>query len=253
MRFRHIDPQFTVSKLRYCYVLLENVNFNRKIKMTEYKFHELCMLFPPCTEAELDELQRDIERHGLRTPITLYENKILDGRNRVTACLKGGIEPRYKEYTGEDPLGFVVSKNICRRHLSESQRAMVAAKILAYTPENVAVSQKQAAESLNVSERSVRNAVRVRESASPEVVDAVERGDKTIHAAVKEMKKSQLNEEEDSPVETDNEVQIKKLRRSILNGIKRVKTEMDSLFQITGWSKEYKEIHKAVQDTIFED
>jgi hypothetical protein len=219
--------------------------------MTEYEFHELCMLFPPCTEAELADLQDDIVRNGLRTPITLYENKILDGRNRAIACSNGGVEPRYKEYTGDDPLGFVVSKNICRRHLSESQRAMVASKILAYKPEKV--SQKQAAESLNISERLVRDASRVQEKASPELIEAVERGDKTVHAAVKEMKKPQLNKEDPPPVETDEETQIRILRRSILNNIKKVKMEMDTLFQITGWSPEYKEIHKQVQNMLFED
>jgi hypothetical protein len=212
------------------------------------------MMFPPCTDAELRELQNDIANNGLRTPITLHEGKILDGRNRAIACENVGIEPRYKNYTGDDPLGFVVSKNICRRHLSESQRSMVAAEISAYRPSNApAVTQRSAAESLNVSECSVRDAVRVRENASPETVEAIKRGDKTIHAAVKEMKQSQLNADDPSPIETDNEIKIKSLRRSILKNIKKVKEDMASLFLITGWSDAYKEIHKAVHDAIYED
>jgi ParB-like chromosome segregation protein Spo0J len=221
--------------------------------MSEYQFHELCMLFPPCTDNELEELRNDIACNGLRTPITLYENKILDGRNRATACLMCGVEPRYKEYTGDEPLNFVISKNMCRRHLSESQRAMVAAKVLEYRSAASSISQKQAAASLNISERSVRDAARVRENAAPEVVEAVERGDKTVHAAVKEMRQSQLNADEPPSIETETEAKIKSLRRSILNNTKKVKTDLDALFQITGWSKDFKEIHKSVQDTIFDD
>jgi predicted transcriptional regulator len=221
--------------------------------MAEHEFHELCLLFPSCTDTELKELCKDIKVNGLQTPITLYEGKILDGRNRMMACNSCGVVPRYKEYTGDDPLGFVISKNMCRRHLSESQRAMVAAKLLEYRSANVPMSQRQVAESLNVSERSVRNALRVREGASPETVDAVECGTKTVHAAVNEMRQSQLNEDQPPSVDTDEDISIKTFRRSILKHATIVKNDMDKLFQITKWSAGYKEIYKRVQDIIFGD
>jgi hypothetical protein len=62
-------------------------------------------------------------------PITLHEGKILDGRNRHRACEIAGVFPAFVEYIGADPLGFVVSHNLHRRHLTESQRGMVAAKL----------------------------------------------------------------------------------------------------------------------------
>jgi hypothetical protein len=40
-----------------------------------------------------------------------------------------GREPTYREFNGEDPLAFVVSANLKRRHLTDVQRAMVAKKI----------------------------------------------------------------------------------------------------------------------------
>jgi hypothetical protein len=37
--------------------------------------------------------------------------------------------PRIEEYSGDDPLGFVISHNLHRRHMNESQRGMVGAKL----------------------------------------------------------------------------------------------------------------------------
>jgi len=58
----------------------------------------------------------------------LYEELILDGRNREIACERAGVPPLYASYDGSDPVAYVLSKNVLRRHLNESQRDMVAAK-----------------------------------------------------------------------------------------------------------------------------
>lgn len=58
---------------------------------------------------------------------------VLDGRNRYMAARDLGIEYPFCEYEGNDPLGFVISKNLKRRHLNESQRAMIAASLAKLT------------------------------------------------------------------------------------------------------------------------
>jgi hypothetical protein len=103
---------------------------------TQLQFHPLANIFPMMIDEELNDLGNDMLKHGQREPIWSYEGKILDGRNRYSACVSKGIEPRTEEYPGNDPLGFVISMNLQRRHLDASQRAMVSA-IIANLPRGV--------------------------------------------------------------------------------------------------------------------
>ena len=97
--------------------------------MDPLEFHPLADLFPMMTDGDLAELGEDMLKHGQREPIWLYEGKILDGRNRYRACQMKGIQPRTTETRVADPLAFVISLNLKRRHLDASQRAMVVAEI----------------------------------------------------------------------------------------------------------------------------
>jgi excisionase family DNA binding protein len=67
-----------------------------------------------------------------REPITVLDRLILDGRNRYRACLAIGINPQAVDFAPDvdgDPLAFVISKNLRRRHMDESMRAMVGARL----------------------------------------------------------------------------------------------------------------------------
>lgn len=95
----------------------------------KHDFHSLANIFPLLEADAFDQLVADIKAHGLREPIWLYEGKILDGRNRYRACVKARIEPSFRDYGGNDPLAFVISLNLKRRHLNASQLAFVALEI----------------------------------------------------------------------------------------------------------------------------
>jgi hypothetical protein len=163
-------------------------------RTSERAHHPLAELFPLMAEPDFAALKADISTHGLREPIWLWQGKILDGRNRHRACLELGIACPTREYRGQDPLGFILSMNLHRRHLNESQRAMVAAK-MARLPQGVradraanlpvVITQADAAAQLHVSERSVRDAHKVRTEAQPEVIRAVEAGTMAVSAAAK--------------------------------------------------------------------
>lgn len=168
--------------------------------MSTINFHPLANLFPLLAGPELDALAADIKVNGLREAIVLAgDGSILDGRNRYLACKSAGVSPRFEAYGGIDPLGFVMSKNLHRRHLNESQRSMVAARLanmrqgartdLAEPSANLPkVAQPEAAAMLNVSERSVRAAKAVQDKAVPELARAVEFGKLAVSAAAQAAK-----------------------------------------------------------------
>lgn len=158
--------------------------------MSELTFHPLANIFPLIDGPEFEDLVSDIRRHGVREPIWIYEGDILDGRNRYRASKAAGVDCQMREYLGEDPAAFVVSLNLKRRHMSESQRAMAAAK-LANMPQGArtdlapigAMSDAAAASMLNVGERSVERAKAVQREAVPELQRAVEAGKVSVSAA----------------------------------------------------------------------
>src|SRR5262249_8132459 len=91
---------------------------------------------------------------------------------------------------GDNPLGFVVSKNSLRRQLNESQRAMVAARLATLAlgtnqhTKCFVPSQREAAALLQVSDVTVQKARKVHRDAAPAIVEAVEQGALTLTAAL---------------------------------------------------------------------
>jgi N6-adenosine-specific RNA methylase IME4 len=122
---------------------------------------------------------------------------VLDGRNRQRACDEAEVDCIYQPFPADqDPLAFVIDKNLRRRHLDESQRAYVAAKLANLgegrppekTAQICAVSQDRAAKMLNVSRRSVQHAAAVRSGAAPELQHAVETGKISVSAAAQALR-----------------------------------------------------------------
>lgn len=187
-------------------------------------FHPYANLFPLIEGQEFYDLAEDIRLNGLHDRIALImvdgSEQILDGRNRYRALVwlvsTGEVlGSEWGRWSGEplsierlsdlcdyglycdapvendaDALAFVLSKNLNRRHMSESQRAMVAADLATLgrggdrskAPIG-ALTDRQAADTLKVSERSVERAKGVKRTAVPGVVEAVRSGDMSVAAA----------------------------------------------------------------------
>lgn len=183
------------------------------------KFHPLCELFPLIEGEEFDALCEDVQQHGLLEPITTYDGAIIDGRNRYRACKKTGIEPKYTEWNGKGSLlGFVVSKNIRRRHMNSGQLAFLTVeceKIIANEikekekerlkePRNTNKNQKQTCEKIHKSRDALKEAAELTGTNRHYVADAkkilkdnpeeakkVMSGEKTLSEAKHEIKQEE--------------------------------------------------------------
>lgn len=93
----------------------------------DFKIHEAANLFP-LDEENIDELAVDIDGNGQQVPVELCDGKIIDGRRRFAACKRLGIDAKTRVVSPLDPIAYVMSLNLHRRHLTPSQRAMVAAR-----------------------------------------------------------------------------------------------------------------------------
>jgi ParB-like chromosome segregation protein Spo0J len=141
-----------------------------------YAHHPLAEMFPLLNDAEFDDLVEDIRKHGLRDPISLFEQMIIDGRNRERACIKAGVEPRYRpiEFDNHDAAAaYVISKNIRRRHLTPKQKRALIEKVLSADPTK---SDRQIARAVKVDNKTV-GAVRKRAEAREEIPHVSKRTD----------------------------------------------------------------------------
>lgn len=165
---------------------------------------------------EYAKLLDDVKQHGVRESIVVHEGMILDGRHRFRAAKESGRECPSRLFDpktdGESVIEFVLSVNLHRRHLSVSQRAMIATESLPFfeaeakskeaerksgkqnptmTSANLHESRAdtKAAKSAGVSARSVATAKRVAKE-SPALAEQVKRGEKSLNAAAKETRKT---------------------------------------------------------------
>lgn len=179
------------------------------------QFHELADLFPMLCEEELSELADQIERDGFDTthPIVIFEGKILDGRNRWRACdclrREGRLAsaPPFREFAGESPLQFVLQENLRRRHLTATERTVLAVEILPWEEKEAKQRQgartdikaklpesskgqarDKAAAKTGVSPRSVSDAKNVKKKA-PDLYQEMKAGKTDLQTAKKKLKK----------------------------------------------------------------
>lgn len=161
--------------------------------ISKYEIHPAAELFPMMSEPEFQAMKEDIRLHGQNDDVLIWNGMLLDGRNRLRACVELGIEPCWSELPKSlDPVAWVLSHNLHRRHLNTAQRAMVADKLATLRAGRQeesnagiqAIDQGDAAAKLSVSRDSVQKARKVRAKASPKVVAAVEAGTMSLNAAV---------------------------------------------------------------------
>jgi len=124
------------------------------------KTHQLVAAFDPprhpystefgdMTTAEFQDLVTSMQVNGYleEQPIDLLDGQILDGWHRYNAAKEAGVEPKFRNFTGKDPISYVKALNADRRHLTDNQRAQIAESLSKLSGETI----KQVAEKFKVS------------------------------------------------------------------------------------------------------
>jgi hypothetical protein len=161
--------------------------------MTTYEAHELALVFPPMSEPEFAAFKEDIRGQGQQEAIILYEGKILDGLHRYRACRELGREPRVVRFEGNPRAAaqLVLGRNFHRRHLTTSQRALVAAEMCKLRPRgNTGTSPyltaAQASTLMSVGKDLVNDAKHLLRSGDEELIRSVRDGVRSVSAAIQE-------------------------------------------------------------------
>lgn len=152
-----------------------------------YVVHPVAALFPDPEPEDRRRMREDIEEQGVRRPVEVQGAFLLDGRTRVSICGELGIEVPWVEVPAEvDPVGWILSANVHRRHLSTSQRAVLAAELVGVSSGGVeGMTLEEAAAAVNVSRMSVARAKAVGDVDSEELRSAVRDGTVTVADAYK--------------------------------------------------------------------
>lgn len=155
-----------------------------------HKIHPFAEIFPMMSDTHIAELAESIRANGQREPIVKLGEEVIEGRCRLTACQIAGVEPTFRAFgsrstDGFDPLEYVVDTNFYRRHMSEGDRALAAAKYAkakdGNQPRHVGEvgandpppTNADAAKKFDVSERNISRAKKVLATGTPELQQAV--------------------------------------------------------------------------------
>lgn len=181
------------------------------------KQHPLSAAFPSMSDEDFATLKADIAANGQREPIIVHEGMVLDGWHRYRACTELGIKPQqftFKE--GADPVAFVLSNNLHRRHLTPSQRAAAVVSCAEWAPAGKPRNQtpgvrlatnEELAKSANVAPTTIKDAKAAHKAG---LTDMVKEGALTVKEAAKVARgdapkkpKRTLNRPEEQPANED--------------------------------------------------
>ena len=159
-------------------------------QMKNLQPHFYATYFPMIIGDERRDLEISLRANGLRDPIVIYDGKILDGRNRFEIGKKV-TALHFAEFKGTDDeaLKFVFDKNVARRHLDESQRAMIAAELVTTVRGSnqhsslEGCSQSRAAQLTGIGLETVKRGCVVKQKGCPELIEAVKSGTVAVSRA----------------------------------------------------------------------
>lgn len=172
-------------------------------RMKKLAYSEIANRYPLMEGTEFHRFCERVRDEGFdpTRPIILLPGgkEVLEGRNRLRACIANNIPVAFKMWDGEcgSPENFAVSFNRDRMHYNASQLAMIAAdEIKRRTAQKAESSDalmrhsqrqeiKAEAETQGVSPRMVEYAIEAQEKSPPAIQQAIRDGEVSIPDAIK--------------------------------------------------------------------
>ena len=189
------------------------------------EIHPYAAKFPMLSAEDFDSLCESIARGGMRQPILIDQNgQLLDGRNRLAACERLGVEPRFHVVETDDPWDEINAANVETKPLSSGQRAM--ARAMALVAQGKRKDGRWERDSLpanlQVAEQSQISRCGFILDHSPALADEVLAGTVALSAAYEDVREEQREAEE-------RRQQLDTLAREASDLHRRVTSEVDAM------------------------
>jgi N6-adenosine-specific RNA methylase IME4 len=179
--------------------------------MSVIQVHPVAEMFPLIEGDDYAALVEDVRQHGVREPVWLHpDGTLIDGRNRARAAADAGVNLPTRTWDATGSLvEFVLSLNLHRRHLTSSQKAILALSVEPMLAAEAAVRQRagvradlsqgfdqgsqsgkaaeQAAKLTGTNRQYVADAKRIAEE-RPDLLEDIRNGETTIPQAVRVLK-----------------------------------------------------------------
>ena len=190
------------------------------VRITE--IHATANLFPFIEGEDFDDLVRSLSEQGQHTPVVVADGVLLDGRNRLRACVAAGLKPIAVLYDGGDADAFALSVNIDRRHLSKGQRAMIAARAMGDFETKSVASQTGISAGRIAYARTVLNF-------APELADSVVSGATSLDEAYKQARERKQEQADAEQTAKDSIARLNRLAKLAPDFAEQVTEERLSL------------------------
>jgi len=176
-------------------------------------------LIPALTQEEFEQLEKNIIQDGIRDPLCVWDDTLIDGHNRLEIAEKLGIEYTTKELnfeTRDDAKAWIIRNQFGRRNINNYQRSVLALKLEEVYRErakanmarggnsnnmgrqksdNPIDTKKELAKTAKVSHDTISKVKKIEAEASPETKELLSKGEISINKAFSEVKKEERKAE----------------------------------------------------------
>ena len=178
-------------------------------------------LIPELTADELKQLEQNILSEGVRDPLVLWGDTLIDGHHRYEIAQRHGLKFQtvQREFESEDAAAaWIIQNQFGRRNLSAYDRSLLALKLkpmlaaqakkrqgtrtdLQNIPQKSAGSEvrDQLAKAAGVSHDTIAKVEKIEAQGTPELKDKVKRGELSINKAYQEIRQTKPGPQDTPP------------------------------------------------------